>query len=234
MNYLKINDKFSAVEFFNELSHKMDYDTTYRILDSPDNQSVITNVPPEIYDSTALINYAPPTSEETGNSQYFIDFLHEGFNFFHHNFPDARLKFEDGKLFHYNDCYENSLGVYFCLQNIGKNNNIPITSPICICFGYIAKLLSPGGVIGNAVINVNGLVVHDWHVWNMINNFVIDLSITKNGGVYALSTTQLRWKQAEDHVFKNPPENISYHGIPFTDDQEFTSFTKNIFDIHNS
>lgn len=87
----------------------------------------------------------------------------------------------------------------------------------------------PGAVLGNAVINVPKMVVHDWHIWNKINKIIIDLSITKQGGVFSLGIKEQKWERAEDHVFKYPPENTTYYGIDFDDDQKFINFTKELF-----
>ena len=64
----------------------------------------------------------------------------------------------------------------------------------------------------------------------MINNFIIDLSISKNGGIYDLTARQIQWEKAEDHVFKYPPANITYNGINFTEHNKFTKFASDVFD----
>jgi hypothetical protein len=229
MKYLKINNKFEATDYFNEMSKKIGINTVYRSIESSEHMNVITNVPTEIYRNPAIKVYSPPNTHDHNNNNHFISFLQNSFNFLHHNHPEIHLKHEDGKAFHCNHCYDNSQVVYFTLLNLSANNNLPVTSPICICYGYISKQVLPGTMVGNAVVNMENLVVHDWHFWNKINNFIIDLSVTKSGGIYGLDTKQIKWEKAEDHVFKYPPENTTYYGIDFSDHQEFMRFTNELF-----
>ena len=228
--YYEITDAFGAAEYFTELSKQQNMNSVYRVMESIKEYCIISNVPHEIYTHPKLKKYTPPKSHNTGNNEYFISFLHDAFNFFHHNYPDAHLRYDDGKLFHYNNCYDNAMGVYFCLQNIAANNGMPLKSPICISLGYISNLLTKGGLIGNAVVKTEGLIVHDWHIWNMVNNFIIDLSIQKNGGIHDISITEIQWQRAENHVFKYPPANINYAGINFSDHEQFINLIKDIFD----
>jgi len=229
MKYLYIENYHQAVEYFNEALRSLNLDSVYRAIDSEEGHSVISNVPHEIYANPALSEYIPPSSNDVGNNNNLISFLQQGFNFFHKNHPDAHLRYEDGKLFHHNKCYDNSMAVYFCLQNLSINNNMPITSPISICVGYVSKRLQPGGVLGNAVIKMDDLIVHDWHIWNMVNDFIIDLSISNTGGVYNLSTKNIIWEKSENYIFKYPPLNIRYRGISFTDIEKFKEFAIELF-----
>jgi hypothetical protein len=219
MKYFYIEDKHQAVEYFNEVLNSLNLGGSYRVIESEESQNIISNVPPEIYANSKLAEYTPPSSNNIGNNNKFISFLHDGFNFFHNNHPDAHLRYEDGKLFHHNNCYDNSVAVYFCLLNLSKS----------ICVGYVSKSLQPGGLLGNAVINMKNLVVHDWHIWNMVNDFIIDLSISNTGGVYGLSAKNIIWDKSENYVFKYPPSNISYRGINFTSLEKFKKFTMELF-----
>lgn len=229
MNYIEISDIHLVADFFNKYGKSINTTTPYRVVESEEGQNTITNVPTAIYNNPGLRKYTPPNGELSSNNKHFISFLHQGFDFFHRNHPEAHLRYEDGKIFHYNKCYDNSLGGYFCLLNLATNNNLPITDPICICFGFLSRKVLPGATLGNAVINVPNMIVHDWHVWNKINRIIIDLSITKNGGVFALGAKEQKWERAEDHVFKHPPENTTYYGIDFDDDQKIITFTKELF-----
>ncbi|MCI5162816.1 MAG: hypothetical protein D3917_12535 [Candidatus Electrothrix sp. AX5] len=230
MKYTEISDIHRAADFFNECARSINTSTPYRVIESEEDRNIITNVPPAIYNDTDLRKYLPPDEELSSNSNNFVSFLHQGFDFFHNNDPEAHLKYEDGKIFHYNKCYDNSLAAYFCLLNLSKNNNLPITGPICICLGFLSREVSLGAGLSNAVINVPNMIVHDWHVWNKINSIIIDLSIIKHGGVFSLGTKELKWGKAEDHVFKYPPENTVYYGIDFDDDPKFTNYIKKLFD----
>lgn len=230
MSYIKINDKYEAVRHFNEHVKTINNYTKYRVLEYGDDSNIVTNVPLELYENPQLTKYSPPPVELPNNNKNFIKFLQDGFNFFHNNHPDMQELFDDGKMFHHNECYHNSLGVKFSLLNLAENNGLSVTDPICISLGYISKSVVPGGVVGNALVNMEGLTVHDWHIWNKINNFIVDLSVTKSGGIFELGTTVIEWEKAEDHVFKYPPENTTYYGVDFVDSQEFNQSVEALFE----
>jgi hypothetical protein len=231
MNYKKINNKYDAVKYINEQTASINNYTKYRALNSDEDSKVITNVPFDVYDNPKLTKYSPPQTESQDNDSYFINFLQDGLDFYHNNHPDMKAYYDDGKVFHYNECYNNSLGVNACLLNLSEYNDLPATSPICLAFGFISRISMPGAVIGNALVNMEGLVLHDWHIWNKINNFIVDVSVTKSGGIFNLDTDTktIEWKKAKDHIFKHPPENIKYSGIDFTDSKEFIEYVKTIF-----
>ena len=233
MQLIKITDKHVAIKHFNRLSNHHISGSPYRIIDSTKNISIISNVPPELYTNPKVTKYITPKAKSRTNNGTFIKFLHEYFNYAHNNDPEAYLHHQDGKMFHYNQCIDNALSVSFLLKELSENNGLPITSPICSCFGYIEKKLVPGGVIGNAVICMNNLTVHDWHAWNMVNDFLIDVSITKNGGIQNSPAKEIKWTAAEDHIFKYHPENIVYNGKSFSVREEFIKFTKKLLRNNN-
>jgi hypothetical protein len=80
----------------------------------------------------------------------------------------------------------------------------------------------PGGtVIGDIVVQNNLLYVHDWHVWNYIDNFLIDLSIFKYGNLIRLDSDIRSWGKASDHVFVHPPPGAEYFGNAYDDMKTF-------------
>lgn len=228
MKYFEITNNIDAAVLFNDVSGHIKNNTKYRA-QSSDTFNIVTNVPEQIYSHSGLQKYSAPSTINNYNDEHFIAFLQKYFDYAHHNNPHS--KHTDGKMFHYNHCYENSLGAYFSLLSLTANNDLPTSNPAKICFGYKARQIAPGALIGNAVITSKDLVVHDWHIWNKINNFIIDLSVTKNGGIsdLAANTQQRTWGKAEDHVFNNPPQNATYYGIDFEDHTEFASFTDDLF-----
>lgn len=123
MKHIEISDIHMAADFFNEYSKRINTTTPYRVVDSKDGQNTISNVPHDIYNNPCLRKYSPPQEKLLGSNSHFISFLHQGFDFFNSNHPEAHLRYEDGKIFHYNKCYDNSLGGYFCLLNLAANNN---------------------------------------------------------------------------------------------------------------
>jgi len=229
MEYKQINNTKEAVDYFNIETENINTNNRYYILESKTGENIISNVPSEIYTDSRLIKYAESKNIHTGNSEKFINFLCESFDYVHNNVTDEQKECEDGKVFHYNECYNNSLAAYFFLHNLSLNNNIPVSSPICICIGYMTNMVKRGGLVGEAVILMEDLIVHDWHVWNMINDFVIDLSTINTGGIFPLGTKYRQWERAKDHVFKSTPSNISYSGIPFQDHENFNSFVRKVF-----
>jgi len=229
MEYTTINNQNEAVEHINIISKKSFNSTPYRTVISKSGSYITTNVPQQIYDHHELKEYFPPKKENKFNNNQYIGYLQASFDFFHHNFPDMHEKYEDGKVFHYNQCYDNSSAVYHILINLSQNNDLPVVAPICICIGYISRIVEPGALIGNAVVNFEGLIVHDWHVWNKINNFIIDLSILKSEGFFAPETKQIKWDNATDHVFKHSPKYTKYSGIDFDNYLNFVNFATTLF-----
>lgn len=228
MKQKTINNHNEAVEYFNLVSKDLFSSTPYRSINS--QLGVISNVPQQIYDHSESKVYSPPEVETKFNNKHLIDFLHSGFDFFHHNFPDIIEKFADGKVFHYNQCHDNSVAAYHILLNLSQNNDLPLSTPIFICLGYISRIICAGTLVGEAVVTYDGLIVHDWHVWNKFNNFIIDLSISKNGGLLSLGNPQNKWQNASDHVFKYPPKNTAYTGIDFESYPDYSNFSNMIFD----
>ena len=233
MKYKKITNSKDAVDYFNLETENINTTNIYYILESEHGEKIISNVPSAIYADQRLSSYTESNKIHTGNSEKFIDFLCECFDYAHSSLTNEQAEQEDGKVFHYNECYNNSLAAYFFLHNLSLNNNIPVSAPICICIGYMTNRVKQGGLIGEAVVLMEDLIVHDWHVWNMINGFIIDLSTINTGGIFPLGTKYRQWERAKDHVFKSTPSNISYSGIPFHDHEDFNLFVRKVFDIAN-
>lgn len=227
MNTKTINKHNEAVDSFNLVASNLFNGIPYRTI--PSQSGVISNVPQQVYDHSETKAYAPPKVKNSSNNEHLLDFLHSGFDFFHHNFPDMIEKFPDGKVFHYNHCHDNSVAAYHILLNLLQNNDLPQDAPICICMGYISRTIPPGTLIGESMLAYEGLVVHDWHVWNKFNNFIIDLSMSKNGGLLALGSNQDKWQKASDHIFKYPPKNTAYAGIDFESYADYTNFSNLVF-----
>jgi len=230
MKYVNITDLDSAVDLFNESTKNFNGEP-YRVIELKNNQLVMSNVPASIYNNQASKKYCPPKPKKRDKSEQIIPFLHEAFNFFHNNSPHIIEKHADGKLFHYNHCFDNSMAVYYCLQNLVTSSDLPISEPISICIGYISRPIKHGTAAGSAVLNIPNLIVHDWHLWNKVNGFIIDLSIRKQGNPHCLQTEKLQWIQAQDHVFKKTPKNLTYHGVDFSDPTKFHEYSEEIFGI---
>jgi hypothetical protein len=229
MNLINITNKLDVQNHLNEWVESNCNTTRYRIVPSKSDLVIISNVPDSIYNDSRLKKYSPPNSNNRYNDEHFINFLCQSLNFAHENAPELCNGYEDGKVFHLNQCYDNSLAAYNILYSLTVLNDLPVSSNNCICFGYVSKHILPGALLGNAVINLDGLVMHDWHVWNKINDFIVDISLHKNAGVFPLGTQNVMWEKAENHIFKTTPEAIDYYGIEFEDHTQFINFAHDIF-----
>lgn len=223
-----ITDKLDAENHLNKWVENNYNTTKYRLVPSKSDLIVLSNVPDSIYSDDRLGKYSPPESKNRYNNDHFINFLFQSFNFAHENAPELCNGYEDGKVFHLNQCYDNSLAAYNLLYSLTVLNDLPVCFNNCICFGYVSKKILPGALIGDAVINIDGLVFRDWHVWNKINDFIIDISLHKNAGMFPLDTQNVMWERAENHIFKTPPEAVKYYGIDFEEHTQPTSFTRDI------
>ena len=221
-----ITDINQVVEYLNNNVNWIENQSKYRILESDSSIKAITNVPVIMYEDLSYKKYSSPIEQNSSNNSEFIRLLQEAFDYFH-NF----LSTENEKLFRYNHCYENALAVFKSFENPGFKEKILVTSPEKICFGYISKKIKQRSLLNDLVIDIEDLVIHDWHVWNKINDFLIDLSIQKDVDFPIYDQSQLEWKEAQDHIFKDPPENIEYFGKDFVSVEEFQSLIKEVLNL---
>ena len=202
----------------NKYRHHTDYN----------DRIIISNVPSNLY-LKKLTRYIPPVKIENKNKK-IARFLINEINNLQKTEKYYSSRSPDGKIFQNNQCYFNSGDFFLHLweKNIGKH--FKVSSPVKMAYGYISRTLPKGISIDNKVIEIDNVVLHDWHVWNYYNNFLVDITIFKNGNIIPFKNEHLLWGKAEDHVFIKPPNGIDYYGIEFGDIFEFERSFKRDFE----
>jgi hypothetical protein len=228
MKKFNITNETDALNCFNGWVEENYKTTKYRIISSDSKSLTVSNVPDLIYKEQRVKKYLPQTGDSRYDNDHFINFLHGSFDYAHHNFPELSNGYEDRKVFHLNQCYDNAIAVYNILHSLTQLNDLPVSSPNSICFGFVTRKILPGALIGNAIFNIQEFTVHDWHCWNKINDFLIDISLYKNGGIFPFGSHKNVWEKAENHIFKTHPETIEYFGIDFIDHTQFISLVNEI------
>lgn len=190
----------------------------------------ISTVPSGIYEIPRLNKYMHP-KQVSHNLKSLIENLQENINLLQ-NFPvPASASFSDEKVFKLNDCYHNSAHLFHLVQHLSNIKAIRLTKPVQIAFGYVCNKVPFGTQIGNKVIESHIIYLHDWHVWNYIENVLVDLSMFNNGGLINPHGNFTTWGTSQDHVFIFPPNNMQYWGVAFTDYIRFNELFSDILGI---
>jgi hypothetical protein len=197
--------------------------TPYYLLPDHSDTHTISNVPPCIYEKEALNKYVAPLNESISHQfvvglQNCIDMVQDEFN-----------KSNRCEYFQLNQCFFNSRELFGFVNHLSKIGAIKPNPNIKIVLGYKASKIPCGTVIGDVVIQNNLLYLHDWHVWNYLDNFLIDLSIFKYGNLIRLDSDIHSWGKANDHVFIHPPHGAEYFGNAYDDMKIFDTLISKYF-----
>lgn len=217
MNYKAIS---TAEELIEELKivQKNQKIKTFDYYLSEEDDNIITNVPKKLY-RKELKKYIPPL--EIDNN--FVNLLKQNINLFH-DYPETES-------FQLNRCFENSENIFEFLKQLDNNQNFNIICPVKIVYGYFSRK-TPLNTVINGKVLIKEFILHDWHVWNYINKFIIDVSLLKTGTFLNInSNTPTSWKNADDHVFVKNSDNIEYYGAEFDNRRDFVNDFRKTFDI---
>lgn len=176
-------------------------------------KDIVSNVPFAVYDNLKLVKYNAPKQIDykldflIQNIQNYVDFLQ--------NHPDASVEFGNRKLFQLNHCHHNSTGIF----NLIDKDRFGLSKPSQIVFGYIAQELPFGIQVGNNVLTKDAIWVHNWHIWNYVENLLVDISMLKIGLIPRGSSAS--WGVSRDHVFIAPPSGMEYWGVAYSNYKKF-------------
>jgi len=181
----------------------------YYIFKENANELILSNIPQDFY-KKELKKYSEINGQNCDNEE-FIKLIKYNIDYFQeHAGPDKLKLFK---------CFENSTIIFDSLGLLDKKEN-NINSEVKIVYGFISRKIPIGTSFNNEVLLREGLIIHDWHVWNYINNFIIDVTLLKNGSIIGIDEN-ITWGKADDHVFLNAPNNTDYFGIEFNNYDEF-------------
>lgn len=193
----------------------------YYLYYSDTDKSIISNVPSAIYDKLKPIKYFAPRLLSNKLKSKILN-LQENINILHNNHPDAATKFANGKIFQLSQCHHNSTGIFHFVHQLAGIKALRVSKPIQIVLGYIARKIPFRTQVGSFIIENNTICLHDWHVWNYIENILVDMSMFKNGGLLPPDGNITSWGVSQDHIFIYPPKNIEYWGIAYNNYANFT------------
>ena len=193
----------------------------YYLYSAGTDKLIISTVPSTIYDKLKPIKYIAPKRVDNILKSKILN-LQENFNILHNNHPDAAPKFANGKVFQLNQCHYNSTGVFHLVRRLVDIKAIRVSKPTHIVLGYIARRIPFGTQVGSYVIENNSVWLHDWHVWNYIENILVDMSMFINGSLLPPDSNIASWGESQDHVFIYPPKGLEYWGIAYSNYNKFT------------
>jgi hypothetical protein len=200
----------------------------YYLLSLKNNPPRISNVPPLIYEKETTKKYSAP--KMSAKIIRFIEHLQKNIDIVQNGDPFEPGTNEKEDAFTLNDCYKNSKRLFQLVKHLYKIKIIPKKYKVKIVLGYIVSRIPLGTNIGNIVVENDLLFLHDWHIWNYINNFLIDLSLFKDGNLIAPNRSITSWGDAKSHVFITPPNGIEYFGKFYTDLGGFNNRIKIYFE----
>src|SRR6185369_8405007 len=138
----------------------------------------VSNAPNGIFELSPLRNYSPPT-EVTAKVKSLLLNLQDNIDIFQ-NYPlDPRDPDFSQKPFQLNECYHNSINLFHLVRHLNAINAIKLSKPVKIVLGHVSSKIPFGTKVGNAVIESDLVWLHDWHVWNYVENVLIDVSMFK-------------------------------------------------------
>jgi hypothetical protein len=201
----------------------------YRLLSQESGITVISNVPTLIYEKEDPKKYITPFKVNS-NTIRFIEFLQSNIDRLQNSevFDPSALK--KGESFRPNQCYNNSKNLFQFVKYLIATDIIPKKYKIKIILGYITSKIPFGTNIGDIVVENDSLTLHDWHIWNYIDNILIDLSLFQGGNLFSFDSDIPSWGKAKDHVFITPPNGIAYFGRIYNDLAIFNDRIKLYFD----
>ena len=192
-------------------------DYPYYVLFADNSKSVISNVPKSIYSELKLRKYIPP-KRINKNLKNLINYLLESIDLLHNADPGEQPEFSDGKGFQLNQCHHNSSSLFRLVKHLKKKRYISPKTKIKIVLGYLSHQIPYRSQTGSLGIVNNSLWVHDWHVWNYVNNLLLDMTEFSHGNILPPGADDIvTWGKAEDHVVVSPPKGVEYQGASFSD-----------------
>jgi hypothetical protein len=202
---------------------KVANETPYYLLPNNSDTYTISNVPPNIYEKEDIKKYVTPSKESSfphfiAGLQNCIDMVQEEFN-----------KTNGGEYFKLNQCFFNSRELFWFVKYLSTIGAIKPNPNIKIVLGYKTSKIPGGTVIGDVVVQNNLLYLHDWHVWNYLENFLIDISVFKNGNLVGLNSDIQSWGKAKEHVFVHAPPGGEYFGNAYDDMNAFEMIISEYF-----
>lgn len=187
----------------------------YCVINNNYDDIIISNAPSGLYNNLSIRKYFAP--KELNKAQInFIPLLLQNIDDFHQNAENFKL----------NGCFNNSVKVFDFLSQINIKD-FGISAPVKLVYGYIVRKIPAGTALGDVVIGV-GIAIHDWHVWNYIDNLLVDMSLLKLGPVVDVSA-EVAWLGASDFSCIYPPQNTEYFGLEFDNYEEFEKSYRLIF-----
>jgi len=196
----------------------------YYIINRNDKSCVITNVPKTLYDKVELRKYEVPSNIDR-DANAVITLLKSKIKQYYRN-SKGFDEFANGKAFQLNQSFHNSKGVYYIVNQLKKTMSLRTEPKIVL--GYVVNKSPSGLVIDDKVIKSDSITLIDWHVWNYLENLLVDISGFSNDGKIKFANNFITWGKVEDHVFINPPDEMEYWGVGFSN---FNQFSKE-FDLH--
>jgi hypothetical protein len=187
----------------------------YRLLSQKDGITIISNVPTLIYARENLKQYITPPN--ANKMLRFIDFLQSNIDTLQNSEVSDPSALGQGESFQPNQCYNNSCNLFQFFKYLESINVIPKKYKIQIVLGYIASKIPFGTNMGDIVVENESLTLHDWHIWNYIDNILVDLSLFQGGNLLSFYSEMPPWGKAKDHVFFTPPIGIAYYGRAYAD-----------------
>jgi len=224
-NFVEISSPEEILEALNlRISLEKISSHEYYIINRNDKSCVITNVPKTLYDKVELRKYDVPINIDR-NANAVITLLKTNIKQYYRN-SNGFDEFANGKAFQLNQSYHNSKGVYYVVNQIKKTMSLRNEPKIVL--GYVVNKSPSGLVIEDKVIKNDSITLIDWHVWNYLENLLVDISGFSNDGKIKFAGNFTTWGKVEDHVFINPPDEMEYWGIGYSN---FNTFSKE-FDLH--
>ena len=196
----------------------------YYIINRNDKNCVITNVPKTLYDKVELRKYEVP-SNIGRDANTVITLLKSKIKQYYRN-SKGFDEFANGKAFQLNQSFHNSKGAYYIVNQLKKTMSLRTEPKIVL--GYVVNKSPSGLVIDDKVIKSDSITLIDWHVWNYLENLLVDISGFSNDGKIKFANNFTTWGKVEDHVFINPPDEMEYWGVSYSN---FNQFSKE-FDLH--
>jgi len=190
-----------------------------RLLSQKNGMAIISNVPTLIYEKENAKQYITPL--KANRTMRFIEFLQSNIDIAQNSEVSDPGAPEKGESFQPNQCYNNSRNLFQLVKYLESIGVIPKKYKIKIVLGYIASKIPFGTIIGDIVVENESLTLHDWHIWNYIDNILIDLSLFQGGNLLSFDSEMPSWGEAKDHVFITPPSGIAYFGRTYTDFARF-------------
>jgi hypothetical protein len=187
----------------------------YRLLSQKSDLPIISNVPPLIYEKEKLKKYITPL--KSNRIIKFIAHLQSNIDIVQNSDSLEPSTLEKGESFQLNQCYNNSKRLFQLVKYLKKIKVIPKKHKVQIVLGHIVSEIPFGTNIGDIVVENDSLILHDWHIWNYINNVLIDLSLFQDGNLLSFNSKMPSWGDTKDHVFITPPNGIAYFGKAYTD-----------------